>query len=100
MLPRDRGDNPAVAAAEASPDVGAEAKRKSVRNPIELAKSKALRQHEKHEQGEFRRELGVVIYNFDKKEQVPSPCSKLFGTTSAQLAVDVGIALFRGLITT
>lgn len=54
--------------------MSAEAKRKSVRNPIELAKSKALRQHEKHEQGELRRELGVIVFNFDKKEQVPPPC--------------------------
>lgn len=50
--------------------MGAETKRRSVRNPIELARTKALRQHEKHEQGEFRRELGVIVYNFDKKEQV------------------------------
>ncbi|CAM9427803.1 unnamed protein product [Hapterophycus canaliculatus] len=28
-----------------------------------------MRQHEKHAQGEFRRELGVIVYNFDKKEQ-------------------------------
>lgn len=73
-----------MAAAEANFDVGADAKRKSVRNPIELAKSKALRQHEKHEQGEFRRELGVIIYNFDKKEQVITVtfeawfCTRLF----------------------
>eukprot|EP00903_Cladosiphon_okamuranus_P006212 g6106.t1 len=59
----DRGDNPAAAAAETSFDAFTEAKRKPVRNPLELAKSKALKQ------GEFRRELGVIVYNFDKKEQ-------------------------------
>jgi len=51
---QSRGDNPAVAAAEASVESGVETKPKSVRNP----------------KGEFRRELGVIIYNFDKKEQV------------------------------
>ncbi|CAM9093154.1 unnamed protein product [Ectocarpus fasciculatus] len=65
----DRGDNPAVAVSEASVDSGAEAKPKSMRNPIDLARSKALRHQERHGQGELRRELGVIIYNFDKKEQ-------------------------------
>ncbi|CAB1116952.1 unnamed protein product [Ectocarpus sp. CCAP 1310/34] len=65
----DRGDNPAVAASEASLDAGAGAKPKSMRNPIDLARSKTLRQQERHGQGEVRRELGVIIYNFDKKEQ-------------------------------
>ncbi|CAM9284626.1 unnamed protein product [Ectocarpus sp. 6 AP-2014] len=65
----DRGDNPAVAASETSLDSGAEAKPKSMRNPIDLARSKTLRNQERHGQGEVRRELGVIIYNFDKKEQ-------------------------------
>lgn len=41
-----------------------------MRNPLELARSTAMKQHEKHAQGELRRELGVIVYNFDKKEQV------------------------------
>lgn len=61
-----------MAAAEADVESGVEKKTKSARSPIELARSKATRQHEKHEQGEFRRELGVIIFNFDKKEQVPN----------------------------
>lgn len=65
-----RGDNPAIAASETSLDSGAEAKPKSMRNPIDLARSKTLRHQERHGQGEVRRELGVIIYNFDKKEQV------------------------------
>lgn len=65
-----RGDNPAVAATEASIDWGAEARPKSMRNPIDLARSKTLRHHENHEQREFRRELCVIHYKFDKKEQV------------------------------
>lgn len=93
VFPRDRGENPAIAGAEASIDAGAEAKRKSARNPLDLAKIKALKQHEKHEQGEFRRELGVIVYNFDKKEQVPPPCldsiASCLISTPAEGAVDV-----------
>lgn len=65
-----RGDNPAVAATEASVDSGAEAKPKSMRTPIDLARSKTPKHHENHEQREFRRELGAIHYKFDKKEQV------------------------------
>lgn len=65
-----RGDNPAAAASEASVDRGAEAKSNSTRNPIDLARPKTPRHHENHEQREFRRELGVIHYKFDKKEQV------------------------------
>ncbi len=82
-----------MVAAEASVESSVETKPKSVRNPMELARSKALRQHDKHEQGEFRRELGVIIYNFDKKEQVLHtllrPVAGYADTTSAPRSAEI-----------
>lgn len=83
-----RGDNPAAAASEASVESGAEAKSKSMRNPIDLARSKTLRHQERHGQGEVRRELGVIVYNFDKKEQV----LRFFMSAAPQRHVGIAMA--------
>lgn len=64
-----RGENPASASAEMKGDSGSEAESHLKRNPVELTSAKRLRQHK--QTGELRSELGVIFYNFDKKEQVP-----------------------------
>lgn len=72
-----RGENPTSAANEAKGDSIGEAKSTSMRSPL---KGKALGNkalgEEKQGELELRKELGVIIYNFDKKEQVRSAASR------------------------
>lgn len=55
-----------------------------------------MRQHEKHAQGEFRRELGVIVYNFDKKEQVLRG-SFLLGRWSTPKSMHGRLVFFLGV---
>lgn len=62
-----RGDNPATAAADKMGDSDCEAEEKiSVRPTDGNSSSKGYNK----EGNALRKELGVIVYNFDKKDQV------------------------------
>lgn len=63
-----RGENPASASFDMKGQSDGE-EAKAVRNPAEVARAQGLR-HAKQQDDGIRRELGVIVYNFDKKEQV------------------------------
>lgn len=73
--PPTRGENPASIATHQNGEPGGDAESKT-QNPAEVARVNGAR-GDKLDGSELRKELGVIVYTFDKKEQVQRRLHKL-----------------------